>query len=111
MENNNNLYDPKTMEEEVEHYTGEVIQTPVVKQSGIGAWLAGYTATELRRTALLSAEQERCRAYLAATAMQHTAILSSMEMNLVKANPAASNRFRQITDAYCNKAVERIKNS
>ena len=64
----NNLYDPNTMQEEAEHYTGEVIQTPVVKQYGIGAWLAGYTTTELRRAALLDAERERCRAYLTATA-------------------------------------------
>ena len=107
----NNLYDPNTMQEEVEHYTGEVIQTPVVKQYGIGAWLAGYTTTELRRAALLDAEKERCRAYLAATALQHAAILSGVEASLAKANPGASSRFKEITDAYCSKAVERIKNA
>ena len=98
----NNLYDPNTMQEEVEHYTGEVIQTPVVKQYGIG---------ELRRAALLDAEKERCRAYLTATALQHAAILSGVEASLAKANPGASSRFKEITDAYCSKAVERIKNA
>lgn len=107
----NNLYDPKTMEEEVEHYTGEVIQTPEVKPYGIGAWLAGYVTTELRRSALIDAESERCRAYLTATALQHAAILSSMEAGLAKANPGASGRLKEIADAYCSKAVERIKNA
>lgn len=111
MDMDNNLYSPETMQEEVEHYTGEIIETPVVKQTGIGAWLAGYTTTELRRSALIDAERERCRAYLTATALQHAAILSGMEAVLTKANPSAADRFKGITDAYCVKAIERIKES
>lgn len=99
----------QTETDDMEHYVGEVIDTLPVKQSGPSAWLSAYSVNSMRRNAVMQAEHERCRAYLAATCLNHAVVLTNLEASLNQTAPGGKERYKQLVDAYVGEAAKKIK--
>lgn len=87
-----------------EVYSGEVIDiTP--EEYGIALYPSGTTLA----VAAQLAEQDHCRALLAANALRNTLALSMAECQAVNYAPQGAERYRAIVDAYAEMAAKTIR--
>ena len=99
-----NLYDNN-----VEHYEGEVIDTPVAQQNGISAWLTTNSCNVILRNTQVEAQHNRCLAYLTQEALAYSGMLSPAEEKLNRIAPIGREEYRKIQQAFTNNVVSRIK--
>lgn len=93
----NNLYDQNN---NVVHCTGEVINTPMAPQNGVGAWLTTYSCNAMRRNTQVEAEHNRCLAYLTQEALAYSGMPSSAEEKLTRIAPGGRENYHAINQAY-----------
>ncbi len=102
----NNLYDQS---DNVEHCTGEVINTPMAPQNGVGAWLTTYSCNAMRRNTQVEAEHNRCLAYLTQEALAYSGMLSSAEEKLTRIAPGGRENYHAINQAFTENVASRIR--
>lgn len=85
-------------------YVGEVID---VAPEDCGMVL--YSSGTILDVAAKMAEQNRCRALLAANALRNTLALSMAESQAISYAPQGADRYRAIVDAYAEMAVKTIR--
>lgn len=54
-------------------------------------------------------QNDRCHAFVAATALRHTAMLSAMEQKATELAPQGASRYREIVNAYAQKAADKVR--
>lgn len=52
---------------------------------------------------------DRCLAMLAKSGMEHTAALAVLEAHFSRMTPQAAERYREIVDAYAQKAADKVR--
>ncbi len=102
----NNLYDQN---DNVEYCTGEVIDTPMAPQNGVGAWLTTYSCNVMRRNTQVEAEHNRCLAYLTQEALAYSGMLASAEEKLTRIAPGGCENYRAINQAFTENVASRIR--
>lgn len=69
----------------------------------------GAIAGEVMEQAVVLATHDRCLALLAKAGMEHTAALSMMETQFASMTPQGAERYREIVDAYAQKAADKVR--
>lgn len=69
----------------------------------------GAIAGEVMEQAMVLATHDRCLALLAKAGMEHTAALSVMELQFSSMTPQGAHRYREIVDAYAQKAADKVR--
>jgi len=90
----------------VEHV--EVAPAP----SGTGCLLPrriSVMAGKVMEEAAVLATHDHCLALLAKAGMEHTAVLSMMEQQFSSVAPQGTERYREIVDAYTQRAADKIR--
>lgn len=59
--------------------------------------------------AMVLATHDRCLALLAKSGLEHTAALSMMEQQFASMTPQGAERYREIVDAYAQKAADQVR--
>lgn len=86
----------------------EVAQAP----SGAGYLLPRRTSVmvgKVMEEATVLAAHDHCLALLAKAGMEHTAVLSMMEQQFSSMAPQGTERYREIVDAYTQRAADKIR--
>ncbi len=86
----------------------EVAQAP----SGAGCLLPRRTSVmvgKVMEEAMVLATHDHCLALLAKAGMEHAAVLSIMEQQFSSMAPQGAERYREIVDAYTQRAVDKIR--
>jgi len=99
-----------------QNYPGEVIDAEYTEV--ISTPRGGGTGLLNRRTsammgrvveeAMVLGAHDQCLAMLAKAGMEHTAALAMMEQQLSRMTPQAAERYREIVDAYAQKAADKV---
>lgn len=87
-----------------EAYGGEVIDVTPEDYS-----MVLYSSGTVLDVAAQLAEQDRCRALLAANALRNTLALSMAESQAVSYAPQGAERYKAVVDAYAEMAEKTIK--
>ena len=98
-------------------YPDEVIDAEYVEvipaQRGMGtSLLPRRTSAMMGRVieeAMVLGTRDQCLAMLAKAGMEHTAALSVMEAQFSSMTPQAAERYREIVDAYAQKAADKVR--
>lgn len=84
-----------------------------VPQESLGArlknWLNSTHGTPSPERVMQKAEVDRSRAFLAASALRHTAYLSAMEQKAIDHAPQGAHYYQAIVDGYAEGAVQMVR--
>lgn len=94
----------KPMRSFSETYGGEVIDVAPEDYS-----MVLYSSGTVLDVAAQFAEQDRCRALLAANALRNTLALSMAESMAISYAPQGAERYKAIVDAYAEMAAKTIR--
>ena len=97
---------------------GNIVETRLtpITQTGIASILPESINTRLAtrdnmkilRSAHQEAIHDQCRALLAQSVLEHTAVLSAMEVQCSRTAPMGEIRYQKIVDSYVAGAIARI---
>ena len=100
-----------------QNYPSEVIDAEYVEvvpaQRGMGVGLLPRRTSAMMgrvvEEAMVLGAHDQCLAMLAKAGMEHTAALSVMEQQFSHMTPQAAERYREIVEAYAQKAADKIR--
>jgi len=97
-------------------YPSEVIDVEYVgvtpAPSGAGCLLPRRTSVmvgKVMEEAAVLVAHDHCLTLLAKAGMEHTAVLSMMEQQFSSMAPQGTERYREIVDAYTQRAADKIR--
>lgn len=85
--------------------------TPAPRSSGVHLLPRRSAAimSEVMEQAIVLSTHDRCLALLAKSGLEHAAALSMMEQQFTSMAPQGAERYREIVDAYAQKAADKIR--